>query len=265
MTSPTPRYAETSNADADIKEPPCGRTNGTRTKDAARITTFRPGETIKIAFKETIDHDGYFRVAFDDDGQNAFTLPKTFVDVQATPVLPVLLDGIPDESDKLYEVEVTLPNVTCNNCTLQLIQVMQDGAKDNATVTVDDVYFTCADIVIAGEPVGTGGATGQGGTSSVAGAGGKASTGGSASSGGSQATGGSSGRGGSGGTSSTAGRGGANAAGTAGNAALLGDDTVDDDSGCSVGLPSRTNYGGWAIGALMAGLMLLRRKRGRKA
>src|SRR5688572_722574 len=71
MTSPTPRYAETSNADADIKEPPCGRTNGTRTKDAARITTFRPGETIKIAFKETIDHDGYFRVAFDDDGQNA--------------------------------------------------------------------------------------------------------------------------------------------------------------------------------------------------
>jgi MYXO-CTERM domain-containing protein len=54
---------------------------------------------------------------------------------------------------------VTLPNVTCDNCTLQLIQVMYDkagngfGGKDSAGKGNDDLYYACADIVLKGEAV----------------------------------------------------------------------------------------------------------------
>ncbi|MFA9472798.1 MAG: hypothetical protein ACERNK_19695, partial [Deltaproteobacteria bacterium] len=45
-----------------------------------------------------------------------------------------------------YMATVTLPNVTCDNCTLQVIQVMYD--KPPYTTPGNDIYYQCADLVL---------------------------------------------------------------------------------------------------------------------
>jgi hypothetical protein len=160
--SPTPRHPTPAQGeDNTIKTAPCGVANDERTTDESRITVFEPGETITIEFAETIDHPGFYRVSFDDDGQDAFDTPLSRSEVQETPTLPVLLDDIDDQNGGGYSVDVTLPNIECENCTLQLIQVMSSEQSWNA----NDVYYTCADIALRG----TGGSAGNGGVGGMAG------------------------------------------------------------------------------------------------
>lgn len=146
-----------------IKEGPCGRgANDPRSTDPAKINTFAPGETITVSWHETIDHPAHYRISIDMDGQDAFKDPSGPTDIVEPPVLPVLKDGIADEEMGTYSVEVTLPNETCDNCTLQLIQFMLDDLSD-------PMYYVCADLVIEGELVG-GDGDGSGGTPSSGGA-----------------------------------------------------------------------------------------------
>ncbi len=65
----------------------------------------------------------------------------------------VLLDNLNPHKrgfPKTYEWEVTLPDVTCDNCTLQIIQVMTDGAPIHApydpAMDSDDLYYQCIDL-----------------------------------------------------------------------------------------------------------------------
>jgi len=59
----------------------------------------------------------------------------------------VLLDAIPDTpSGGLSTVSVILPDIECDNCTLQVIQVMAD--KPPYTLGGNDLYYQCADIVL---------------------------------------------------------------------------------------------------------------------
>jgi MYXO-CTERM domain-containing protein len=90
---------------------------------------------------------------------------------------------------------VTLPNVECDNCTLQVIQVMEDNAfhgdyDPTPGVGIPDIYHQCIDLVLkAGAPMTnmTDGGAGAGGT----GGGGGAGAGGSGGGGGTGGTGGS--------------------------------------------------------------------------
>ena len=165
LTSPTPRYASPTGMDtgANIKDGPCGRMNDSRTTDMSRVTVFEPGATIMVQFNETIDHPGHYRIAFDDDGQDAFVTPLMRSQVQTGPTFtaPVLLDSIMDKQGGMYTAMVTLPNVECERCTLQLIQVM----TTQATWMADDIYYTCADIALrrTGGGGGMGGMSGSGG------------------------------------------------------------------------------------------------------
>ena len=133
---------------------PCG--DNTVARDPNRVTTFAPGATITVVFDEPIDHPGHFRIAFDADGQDAFVDPTGFDDVvnpqqynANNPAQPVLLDNIADRNstptDMEYQVQVTLPNISCENCTLQLIQVMTDKAPWGPGGG-NDLYYQCADI-----------------------------------------------------------------------------------------------------------------------
>ncbi|MEY4551516.1 MAG: hypothetical protein RL685_7711 [Pseudomonadota bacterium] len=118
-----------------------------------RITTFAPGDTITLRFDEYVGHSGRFRIAFDPDGAELADFNQH-----------ILLDE-PDPEGKignvaqasLWEFQVTLPNMTCDNCTLQLIQVM-DGNMEEQVLdpsTRGGTYFQCADIVLAnGTPAG---------------------------------------------------------------------------------------------------------------
>ena len=146
LTSPVPRTV-------DQKAGPCGATGSTR---GSKVTAYRPGETITVEWDETVDHPGHYRIAFDDDGNDSFQIPSRPDD--AFP--QTLADQIADRGGGHYKQQITLPNMSCTNCTLQLIQVM------TTTVPYNSFYFQCADLVLGddAEP-GPGPADANGGCS----------------------------------------------------------------------------------------------------
>lgn len=143
------------------------------------ITYFEPGETIKVTWVETINHPGHFRISFDEDGFDDFVDPASYSDFYTAPT--VLLDDVPDTGGSTFSADVTLPNIECDNCTLQLIQVMTD--KPPFAPGTNDIYYQCADLVLraAGR---SGGGTGSSTGSSSAGTGASGSGGAGAGSGG---------------------------------------------------------------------------------
>ncbi|MCA9570435.1 MAG: lytic polysaccharide monooxygenase [Myxococcales bacterium] len=175
LLSPPPRYP--SDGLDDNKACPCGvglsgrlcevasdRSDPDRSDD---ITTFQPGETILMRWREVIGHAGRWRVAFDLDGAD-------MADFNAN----ILLDIEDPDGDagnvgdgNLWEVQVTLPTTPCDNCTLQLVQMM-DG--DTSSPVADPIgrssYYQCSDIVLAGEPLDPPADTETGGGCSTLGA-----------------------------------------------------------------------------------------------
>lgn len=136
MTSPTPRCSSQ-------KAGPCGERPECRDRGAT-VAVFEPGQTITIRWNEFIGHPSHYRIAFDEDGDDAFVDPVTEDDIVTPPVLPVLLDGILDMTGTgPREATVTLPDIECETCTLQLIQVMKDKPPFG---NGDDIYYQCADI-----------------------------------------------------------------------------------------------------------------------
>ncbi len=147
-----------------LKDGPCGRSGDPR---SANVTTFRPGETIEVRWNEYIDHPGHFRIAFDADGVDDLVDPVCLSGCDTTrPTIEfnsnanVLLDNIPDTRGGESRVNVTLPDIECDNCTLQVIQVMYD--KPPYTLPGNDIYYQCADLVLtrapgSGPPADTGG------------------------------------------------------------------------------------------------------------
>mgnify|MGYP000698508214 FL=1 len=160
MEQPLPRYP--SDGSADNKACPCGVGASNRLCDvpsdrsdpdrSVYVTTYAPGETITLTWRETIGHAGRWRVAFDGDGADMDDFNQT-----------ILLD-IPDPAGTagntgngdLWEVQVTLPNTPCDNCTLQLVQIMDGNTTDPVPDPIGrSSYYQCADIEIAGGPVDT--------------------------------------------------------------------------------------------------------------
>lgn len=141
LESPASRYGPDV-----LKVGPCGVGGGERTDT---ISYFEPGETIEVRWREYVDHPGHYRIAFDADGTDDFVDPATMMELYSNDA--VLVDGIPDEGpgQESYSVTVTLPDVTCDNCTLQVIQVMYD--KPPYTTPGNDIYYQCADLVLGQE------------------------------------------------------------------------------------------------------------------
>ena len=117
LSYPTPR-----SQNAGIKSPaPCG--SDPRTAP----TVFRPGETITVRWEETITHPGYYRIAFSPVDNQGFDAN-------------VLANDIPNPSGlQDGQFDITLPNIECEGCSLQLIQVMTDSNSN---------YYSCADIAL---------------------------------------------------------------------------------------------------------------------
>lgn len=108
---------------SDIKSGPCG---------AARTDTpavLQSGSTVTVAYLSTIFHSGDFRIAFSEANDLGFDEN-------------ILADGIIDYRDEPERThEITLPDVECDQCTLQLIQVMRDRNPPTN-------YYSCADITL---------------------------------------------------------------------------------------------------------------------
>ncbi len=124
-----------------LKRGPCGKVGGARTQN---VTVLRPGATIDIVFDEFVEHPSHYRVAFDEDGVDDFVDPGSQTDFYSNDA--VLLDDIADSPERVQTITVTLPDVECDNCTLQVIQVMYDKPPFGDG---NDMYYQCADLVLS--------------------------------------------------------------------------------------------------------------------
>lgn len=134
-----------------LKRGPCGVTGSQR---GEVVTVLEPGAQLDLVWDEYVDHPGHFRVAFDVDGDDDFVDPpclsgcrsrQPVIELYSTP--GVLLDGIADTPrGGPGGVRVTLPDVECEGCTLQVIQVMYD--KPPYTLPGNDIYYQCADLAL---------------------------------------------------------------------------------------------------------------------
>jgi uncharacterized membrane protein YgcG len=268
MVAPVSRVGANCTSGSPQKDGPCGIADR-----GSNVTVFRPGETITVELNETIGHDSHYRIAFnpngddfedptskdDKNGEHPYVLKDNITD-------ETIDDGFPDNASITQSVKVTLPNMPCESCTLQLIQVMYDkggngfggddgpgGKADN-----DDIYYACADIALRGEPVNPGAdggvtpgdASAPSDASTTNDAGGSAGADSGASSGG---TGGPSGSGG------TTGSGTAGAGGTASGTEEP-DDGADEEGGCTCATAGSATGHADLLGASLFVLGLLARR-----
>ncbi|HEX2685621.1 MAG TPA: SCE4755 family polysaccharide monooxygenase-like protein [Kofleriaceae bacterium] len=178
ITSPAPRSTTV------LKDPPCGTAGLPR----ANVHTVRPGSTLHLVWDEYVVHPGWFRISFQQNG-DAFETPPASNGPTGTgtssnyPTENLTGKTDPGTGSRIIadriahgtlSMDVPLPNVECNNCTLQLIQMMTDKPPYTTDAASDDIYFACVDLVLsasAPDP-GTGGGSPDAGTDGGGGAGG---------------------------------------------------------------------------------------------
>jgi hypothetical protein len=150
LVAPAPRAA--GRPDSNLATRPCGQRQNARSTE--RVSVFRPGQSIDVEWEVYVQHVSYFRIAFDVDGDDSFSarpsMPSdpTRDDPTALPAGDgeLILGYIEDPTADVERVQqrVTLPNVQCDRCTLQVIQFTYGLPLADAT------YHQCADIVLEG-------------------------------------------------------------------------------------------------------------------
>ena len=125
------------------------------------VTSYQAGQTIDLHLEETVYHPGYFRVslahtkaaqatATDFPNPPLTDTVNCHYDEAAVPTGPhdnVLADGLfvaagQDGTGRSLMQSVTLPNEPCDDCTIQVVQVMEGHPGSSC------FYFHCADIKI---------------------------------------------------------------------------------------------------------------------
>ena len=133
---------------ANLKDGPCG--DGFTNDYTGEITTFIPGEIVTLHVIETIHHIGSpYRIAL------SYTNNDIFDDC-------IILDHIPQHNYgdvRQFKFNITIPDVQCTPCALQIISFMTDKILDNTccqynnngrTGTCFSNYHSCANIYIDG-------------------------------------------------------------------------------------------------------------------
>lgn len=119
----------------ELTTAPCGGIARTKTP-----AVFTPGQTLTVEWEETIDHPGYYLISFSPAGDANFeqyVLTPKIVDTQNNTPTP-----------HRYQAQITLPDQACTECTLQLIQVMEEDPLNPVS------YYSCADIQLTADPGG---------------------------------------------------------------------------------------------------------------
>jgi hypothetical protein len=153
------------------KQAPCG---GDAKQQTASNTIDKAvgGSKIHLKVQETIFHPGHYRVALAINSREELpTDPMTiermtergpqsvWAAIQSPVQAPIIADGLFQHYDRpvattpptplAFETDVTLPNVTCAKCTLQIIQFM---ANHGYNMPGGYSYHHCADIAITADP-----------------------------------------------------------------------------------------------------------------
>ena len=144
------------------KAGPCGGSNTDWGKPSYAVTKAVGGSKLHLKVQETIYHPGHYRVALavnspaelppdpkatttdSDRGPRSVS-----AEIQNPVQVPVLADGLfvhSAKADAPFETDVTLPNIACKRCTLQVIQFMEQHAVNNPGMFT---YHHCAVVEIA--------------------------------------------------------------------------------------------------------------------
>ena len=146
------------------KAGPCGGTNADWGTPTFAVTQAMGGSTMHVKVQETVYHPGFYRVALavnsptelPPDPKATTTQsergPQSVSGEVMSPVqMPVLADGLFMHHERAaapFETDVTLPNINCKKCTLQVIQFMeQHGANNPGNYT----YHHCAVVQITAD------------------------------------------------------------------------------------------------------------------
>jgi len=146
------------------KAGPCGGSNTDWGKPSDAVTQAAGGSTLHVKVQETIYHPGFYRVALavnsptelpqDPEATTEQTDrgPRSISGKVMSPVQPpVLADGLFTHHERVtapFETDVTLPNINCRRCTLQVVQFMeQHGANNPGNYT----YHHCAVVQITAD------------------------------------------------------------------------------------------------------------------
>jgi hypothetical protein len=164
LLEPTSWIIENERGDPQ-KAGPCGGTNADYGKPSFVVGKAVGGSKLHIKIQETIYHPGHYRVALavnsplelpvDAEVQTTATEkgPRSVSATIMNPVkMPVLADGLfvhTAAATAPWETDVTLPNITCKKCTLQVAQFMAEHALNNPG---GYSYHHCAELAITADP-----------------------------------------------------------------------------------------------------------------
>ena len=157
---------------------PCG---GNPDRDNADILTgvvteVTGGSKLHLKIQETIFHSGHYRVALAVNSRRELPADPTAVEkyterglysvwgvIQSPPQIPILADGLfrhypegdqrasfrPETPMDPWEADISIPNINCEKCTLQVIQFMADHVYNRHG---GYSYHQCADLKITADP-----------------------------------------------------------------------------------------------------------------
>ena len=136
LVFPSPR-----NNNAGIKTGPCGGL-----AHSTDPTIVQAGQNVTVSWEETVNHPGKFLFALSMAND---------ADFQSNP-LGTMIDTQNDgQTPHSYTMTLTMPNVVCDSCTIQMIQSMEENPN------APSYYYSCADVKIVASnavPIDPGGA-----------------------------------------------------------------------------------------------------------
>jgi hypothetical protein len=146
------------------KAGPCGGSNADYGKPSFIVSQAVGGSKLHVKVQETIYHPGHYRLALAVNSPaelpvdpKATTMdsdkgPRSVSAEIMSPVqMPVLADGLFVHAAKAegpFETDVTLPNISCKKCTLQVIQFMEQHGVNNPGMFT---YHHCATLQITAD------------------------------------------------------------------------------------------------------------------
>lgn len=149
------------------KAGPCGGTSADAGTPSGVVGKVQGGSTLHVKVQETVYHPGHYRIALAVNSRAELPAdpavttrdsergPWSVAAAIQSPVQPpVLVDGLWAHTDRNaiaqpFETDITIPNINCDKCTLQIIQFMAEHARNRDG---DFSYHHCADLQIAADP-----------------------------------------------------------------------------------------------------------------
>jgi hypothetical protein len=114
-----------------LKSSPCGGLARTKTP-----TILTAGQQLVVQWEQTINHPGYYRIAFSPAADAGFDQNVL------VPMFPNVI------GQQFFQTTITVPSTPCTDCTLQLEMYMTETNPPS-------LYYSCSDVEIRAAGGGT--------------------------------------------------------------------------------------------------------------